>query len=670
MDDGAGARIQRAAASADSEPAPGRASSEAIEATGPQLRAILESISDGFYILDRHGAFSLVNAAAARYLGVPAESMIGKTPAEIFPSFPGSEYDLLFQDALRSQRSAKGEFAGVVRTERVSEITAIPLDGGGLAVCFKDVTERRQAEQVLRNSEDAFRTLAEVMPAFIWITDRQGGNTYTNRRYQEALGRSEEDLLRYGWSDTIHHEDRERVGAVWANCLRTGNPYEVTLRFCFPDGECRWFLVRGTPVRDAAGAIDKWIGTCADIHDQVLARETLARSAEDLERQVRERSEELIQLQKMESLGQLTGGIAHDFNNLLTPILGALDLVRRKDVLDERSRRLLDGSLQSAERARTLVSRLLTFARRQNLKAEAVDLARLVEGMAELVTHSIGPRVTIRVEDAGDLPPCLVDPNQLELALLNLCVNARDAMPDGGAITISLAQARTGDGERPQLAPGRYVVLAVQDSGSGMDEAVLSRAMEPFFSTKGVGKGTGLGLAMVHGLAAQSGGALFLSSTPGIGTRAEIWLPVAETDDVAAPLQAPATTDLASLDILLVDDESLVRASTAEMLESFGHRVCPAASADEALGLLRSGYRPDAVVTDHLMPGRTGAELAREVRAAFPGLPVLLVTGYSSVAIADDLPVLAKPFRAGELNAALAELKVVRAEIEPVPAPS
>lgn len=375
--------------------------------------------------------------------------------------------------------------------------------------------------------------------------------------------------------------------------------------------------------------------------------------------------EALRQSQKMEAMGQLTGGVAHDFNNLLTPIVGSLDLLQRRGIGDVRERSLIEGALLSAERAKTLVQRLLAFARRQPLRPTAVDLGQLIEGMAELITRTSGPKVELELRIESDLPPVQTDRNQMEMAILNLAVNARDAMEKGGKLTI----AASFDEVVPDdlgLERGRYVRLSVTDSGVGMDEATIARAAEPFFSTKGIGKGTGLGLSMVHGLAAQLGGAISISSQLNVGTTVELWLPVA---DAAVEAAEPTIANLFAKFVgiaLLVDDEELVRASTASMLSDLGYRVVDTSSAEEALRLLSDGLAPSLVVTDHLMPGMTGAELARMVRTRHPSLPVLLVSGFADVdQIAPDLPRLTKPFRQHELAASVAALEsAVRANTD------
>ncbi|MBW8742957.1 MAG: response regulator [Sphingomonas sp.] len=386
--------------------------------------------------------------------------------------------------------------------------------------------------------------------------------------------------------------------------------------------------------------------------------------AAELEQRVEERTaerqaalEQLHEAQKLETLGQLTGGVAHDFNNLLTPIIGALDLLqRRTDLADVRSERWIANALESGERAKTLVQRLLGFARRQELQSAPVDIAALVGGMRDLIASSVGPTIELRLLCANDLPPALADPNQLELAILNLCVNARDAMPDGGELTIAVENALLGPGSEPRLPPGLYVRLSVIDTGTGMDAETLARAVEPFFSTKETGRGTGLGLSMVHGLTAQLGGAFVLGSVEGEGTRADLYLPVTEARPEAPMLAGHdgAMQPARPRFILVVDDESLVLRGTAEMLRSLGHRVIEAEGGAEALTTLGREPGVEAVVTDYKMPRMDGAELARRVRALRPDLPILLISGYTGAADPiDGLPRLNKPFGLAELADAL-----------------
>jgi nitrogen-specific signal transduction histidine kinase/CheY-like chemotaxis protein len=362
------------------------------------------------------------------------------------------------------------------------------------------------------------------------------------------------------------------------------------------------------------------------------ARAALQREAADH----RATTESLHHAQKLEALGQLTGGIAHDFNNLLMVVLSSLELLRKRlPEGDLRAARLLDNAVQGADRGAALTQRLLAFGRRQTLRPASVALAALLGGMEELLRRSISPahRIDVRLPDV--LPPVRIDPNQLELALMNLVLNARDAMPAGGDIVIAARQEQ-----------GRFVVLSVADRGAGMDAATLARATEPFFTTKAAGKGTGLGLSMVHGLAAQSGGRLVLRSHPGEGTTAEIWLPMADADVPPAGEGAHrAPPPPRRLTILVVDDDPLVRASTAAMLEDLGHAVIEAESGPAALARLRD-TAVDRVLTDYGMPGMTGGALAAEIGRRHPGLPVIVATGYGEVPGEPmaDIETLAKPF--------------------------
>jgi PAS domain S-box-containing protein len=398
-----------------------------------------------------------------------------------------------------------------------------------------------------------------------------------------------------------------------------------------------WFDFTMRPIRDARGEVVAIVPEAADI--------TARRQAEDA----------LRQSQKLEAIGQLTGGIAHDFNNLLTPILGGLDLLQRKRHGDQQTARLISGALQSAERARILVQRLLSFARRQHLEARPVNLKQLAHGMLDLIDRPFGPKIEVRIEMPDDLPDARVDPNQLEVALLNLAVNARDAMPEGGVIAISADAASVSEGEGSALSPGRYVRLSLSDTGVGMVPETLARAIEPFYSTKGVGKGTGLGLSMVHGLAAQSGGQLQLESAVGKGTKATLWLPAVEK----APAHTPASETKPQrrrLSVLLVDDDDLVRSGAAAMLEALGHAVAQASSGVSALRYLASGKPCDVLVTDQRMPGITGQELVRRAGALRAGLAAVLITGFDDLNdCAAALPRLAKPFRAEELARTIAE---------------
>lgn len=397
----------------------------------------------------------------------------------------------------------------------------------------------------------------------------------------------------------------------------------------------------------------------------------LARANTELEQRVeertREREEALAQvheMRKLESLGQVTGGVAHDFNNVLMAVLGNLELVKKYLPQDPRVLRLIDGAIQSAERGAGLTKRMLAFARRQELTPETVYIAELINGMIEMLRRSLGPTIEVVTDFEAGLAPICVDPNQLELALLNLAVNARDAMPMGGRLAIQARSERlepgTVKGFDKGFGPGDYIAIRVKDTGSGMDEETLRRAAEPFFTTKGHGHGTGLGLSMVDGLVAQSGGAMRISSRPSFGTTVELWLPVSQLRVPTQPkLTAPRSGagDGRALRVLVVDDDAIVGAGTAAMLEDLGHSVIGAESARRALDLLSADPNIDIVISDYAMPEMTGRELAAEIRRIRPGLPVVIATAYADAA--DETPAvprLNKPYRQQDLAALIASL--------------
>jgi signal transduction histidine kinase len=394
----------------------------------------------------------------------------------------------------------------------------------------------------------------------------------------------------------------------------------------------------------------------------------LAEANADLERRVEERTREreaalaqIHEMQKVESLGQLTGGVAHDFNNLLMAILGNLGLVSKYTADNPKITRMIDAAIKAAERGAILTKRMLAFARRQELKPEVIDVPTLVGGTVDMLRHSLGPQIEI-VTEFGLAPlTTRADPNQLELALLNLALNARDAMPDGGKLVIAARHETIGDGDVPGLAAGDYICISEHDNGTGMDEATMARAAEPFFTTKDAGAGTGLGLSMVDGLVAQSGGTMRIKSSLGAGTTIQLWLPAWQGVEGTAgkePLRRPGAYRSA-YQVLLVEDDEMVAAGTLAMIEDLGHDVIEANSAASALKILEGNNRRiDIVVTDHAMPGMSGTELARRIRQSWPELPVVLVTGYADLPNGSDpsLPRLNKPYRQQELGDLIAAL--------------
>jgi len=412
------------------------------------------------------------------------------------------------------------------------------------------------------------------------------------------------------------------------------------------DGTRFWAAVVIDPVRTPEGELVGFAKITRDLTEKRQSEVALARARE-----------ELFQSQKLEAVGKLTGGIAHDFNNLLMAILSSLQLAEKRLPDDPKLKMFIGNAQEAAKRGATLIQRMLAFARRQELKLETAQLHDLVNGLNGIFERTLGPTITLKCDVSCNLPMIYADVNQLETGLLNLVVNARDAMPSGGNIRITARVEKVEEDTAKPLPDkaGEYVVLAVTDSGHGMDEPTLLRAMEPFFTTKGVGKGTGLGLSMVHGMAEQLGGRFMLSSKIGGGTTAEIWLPVAEQGDTPMSVDLPGETSPHTAHktkrILVVDDDHLVLVNTTAMLEELGHTVVEASTAKEALSRLHTMNGFDLVITDHAMPGITGAELAAILKTQYPGIPVLLVTGYAELPedVDPDLPRLSKPFSLEQL---------------------
>jgi signal transduction histidine kinase/CheY-like chemotaxis protein len=482
----------------------------------------------------------------------------------------------------------------------------------------------------------------------------------------------------------VHPEDRARRQQALDRSIKYGQVYIFEYRNIWPDVSVHWIDVRARAVRRPDGSLKSLVGVSFDITARKVAeierealvsqlaaeRTALAQLTATLEQRVEQRTadlmkevaarekaqEQLRQAQKMETIGQLTGGVAHDFNNLLMAVMGNLDLLRKRMPADPRLHRLVDGALQGAERGASLTQRLLAFARQQDLRAVPVDLCALIQGMIDLLERSLGPRIALRLDLPGGLPPARADTNQLELAVLNLTINARDAMPDGGTIDLRVCEYKVS--ADPQLKSGRYLKLSVIDTGTGMPPEILQRAVEPFFSSKALGKGTGLGLSMVHGLAVQLGGALHLSSTVGTGTTATLLLPAATAAaEFETPMPQPQKTRRSAV-ILFVDDDPLIAMSTREMLEDLGHRVIGASSGRHALDIIRSEQPIDLMMTDHVMPGMTGIELAVASRKLRPALPILLATGYAELPEGAplELPRLAKPYHQDQLRDRLDQL--------------
>jgi PAS domain S-box-containing protein len=541
--------------------------------------------------------------------------------------------------------------------------------------------EARARIEELHESHERLRTALAAGRLGSWELDLATWEITASPSYRILFGRRPEKPLTYAdIIASIHPDDRERMETTLRTTLDTGSDYAVDIRVVRQDNSIRWAELRARLVYMNGSIPSRLAGVSSDVTDRRSVEADLRHLNETLEERVAERTldlqrahasvlaqieqreraeEQLRQVQKIEMIGQLTGGVAHDFNNLLMAVLGNLELLRKHIPDDPKSARLIAGAMQGAERGATLTQRLLAFARRQDLRIEPKSLIDLVRGMADLLERSVGSQIELEIDLPATLPFALVDANQIELALLNLVVNARDAMPEGGKLSIRVDRAEAVPGM--EIAAGHYVRLVVSDTGHGMDAETLRRATEPFFSTKELGKGTGLGLSMIHGLAVQLNGALRLESEPGRGTVAELWLPVTElaAEPEIRPAQSRRDTEApAKMTILVVDDDPLIAMSTVDMLEDLGHDVVGAQSGPQALEVLQKNGKFDLLITDFSMPKMTGVQLAKAVREMHPGLPILLATGYAELPPGSDLdlPRIGKPYLQEQLAAEISKL--------------
>jgi PAS domain S-box-containing protein len=627
-----------------------------------RIQLLINAITDyAIYMLDPTGIVTSWNAGARRFKGYEAAEIIGQhfsrfyTDEDRQAGLPKRVLEIAdvegrFESEGWRVRKDGTRFWAHVVIDPIREPTGKLV---GFAKITRDLTERKLAADTLRRSEEQFRLLVNGVTDYaIYMLDPEGRISSWNSGAQRIKGYHADEIVGQHFSRFYAPDDRERGEPQRGlDIARREGRFEKEGWRIRKDGTRFWANVVIDAIRDDTGSLIGFAKITRDITEK-----------KEAERSLEQAREALFQSQKMEAVGQLTGGIAHDFNNLLTAVLGSLELLSKRVPDDPKVMRLLDNAIQGAQRGASLTQRMLAFARRQALKTEPIDVPALVRGMSELLQHSLGSSVTIETRFPLVLDMVRADSNQLELALLNLAVNARDAMSQGGSIIIAARQEAVTSGHITNLPPGRYVCLSVTDTGEGMDAATLSRAMEPFFTTKGVGKGTGLGLSMVHGLTEQSGGRLILKSRKGEGTTAEIWLPVADVErqpDVDDKLAVAETARaVRPLVVLAVDDDGLVLLNTAALLEELGHTVLEATSAHEALAILQREKRVDLVITDEVMPNMTGTQLAEMIRAERPNLPIVVATGYAELPADADptLPKLAKPFGQKELAQAIAEV--------------
>jgi PAS domain S-box-containing protein len=633
-----------------------------------RYRLLIEAVTDyAIYMLDPTGIVSSWNPGAQRFKGYTPSEIIGQhfsrfyTPEDQKRGIPALALATAVNEGKfesegwRVRKDGSRFWAYVV----IDPIRTPTGEVVGFAKITRDLTERKAAEDELKKSQEAFRLLVQGVSDYaIYMLDTTGVVTNWNLGAQRIKGYLPEEIIGHHFSTFYTEEDRQTGEPRKAlETVERAGRFEKEGWRVRKDGSRFWAHVIIDPIRDDHGKLIGYAKITRDITERKNTQQQLEAAREALH-----------QSQKMEAIGQLTGGVAHDFNNLLMAVLGSLELMRKRLPDDPKLLALLENAVQGAQRGTVLTKRMLAFARRQELKKEAVDIPELVRGMTGLLQRSLGPSILIETHFPLVSKAVLADANQLEMILLNLTVNARDAMPDGGRVVIATREEilRAGDGSR--LQPGAYICLTVSDTGMGMDETTLRRAMEPFFTTKGLGKGTGLGLSMVHGVAEQSGGWFTLRSRQGEGTTAELWLPVAE----GQPQQVgrserrviDAVADQRSLVVLAVDDDGLVLTNTVAMLDDLGHAGISASSGKEALNILRQQNSVDLVITDYAMPQMNGLQLAGAIKKEWPELPVIIATGFAEMEpeTESSLPKLAKPFTEAELAKEL-ERVVPRARI-------
>jgi PAS domain S-box-containing protein len=621
-----------------------------LSLSASRAELLLQSITGhAIYMLDPDGIVATWNAGAERMKGYPASEIVGQHFSRFFTA---EDRDLGVPEKALASALENGRFETEgwrLRKDGSRFWANVVLDpirneAGrhlGFAKITRDLSDQRASDEALRRSEERFRLLVQNVTDYaIYMLDPEGLVSSWNAGAQRFKGYTPDEIMGQHFSRFYEAEDRASglPQRALATAAREGR-FEAEGWRVRKDGSRFWANVVIDPIHDDFGKLIGFTKITRDLTERMRAQEALAKS-----------QEQFFQSQKLEAIGQLTGGVAHDFNNILAAILGSLSLAQRRLAEGQDITRFFDNAIQAAQRGATLTQRMLAFARKQELKLEAVDVVDCVRDMAELLGRTIGPGVQIKTEFPLAMPPVLADRAQLELAVMNLVVNARDAMPAGGDIVFGARQVPMNE------AGQRFVCVTVTDQGEGMDAATLARATEPFFTTKGVGRGTGLGLSMVHGMVEQCGGRLAIHSEPGKGTCVEIWLPAAEKPVRAAQPEV-ATPQTRALRILAVDDDPIVLLNTATVLADMGHEVIQADDGEAALAML-SSQPVDLLLTDYAMPRMSGGELVEKVAQMQPDLKVIVLSGYADLPQGQSLPVhrLSKPFSDAELARAIAEV--------------
>ena len=619
--------------------------------------------------------FRFVNDSYQALVG--ARDLIGKSVAQGLPELAEQGFVELLDEVYATGEPYIGNEVRVplrrlpdgAIEERVVDVVYQPVRDEwqrvtGILVQATDATQRVSAQAALKVSEAKFRAITNSIDQMIWSTLPDGFHDFYNERWYEYTGVPAGSTDGSAWNGMFHEDDQKRAWAVWRHSLSTGETYHIEYRLRHRSGAYRWVLGRAQPLRDEQGRIVRWFGTCTDIQEIVEARQVLSRSRQELERQAQLRTvqllqaeEQLRQAQKMDALGQLTGGIAHDFNNMLQGIVGALDMIKRLEASGRAGGipRFVDMAMKSAQGAAAMTHRLLAFSRQQPLAPQRVDVKALVLSMRELVQRTAGESIPVSIELDPDLSATRCDPNQLENAILNLAINARDAMPGGGTLELRASNAALEAvplGADTALQAGHYIRISVCDTGSGMSAEVIGRAFDPFFTTKPVGQGTGLGLSMVYGFARQSGGLATIESREGEGTTVSLLLPLFTGEDAGQPAaqECAELRPTAGARVLVVEDDEIVRTLVVDALRELDYVTHAASDGPEALRWLATPGRVDLLLTDiGLRGGLNGKDLALKARRQRPDLKVLLMTGYAqelaqAELVQDSMELIRKPF--------------------------
>jgi PAS domain S-box-containing protein len=648
--------------------------------SGERLRAIADSLPLLISYVDKNQIFRFVNKPYEAWFQRPLSEIVGKKLIDVMGPAMYEPRRPFVERALAGERMTYELDFPRLGEEVITEIVHVPHrdEAGnviGIYSLVQDITGRKRAERALAESEERFRSIANSAPVPMWVSRRRGKRAFVNRAYQDFLALPLQEAMDFDWRKAIHPDDLARIIKEQRAGESSLQPFGLEARYRRGDGVWRWLRSQSQPRWGPSGEHLGFIGVAYDITIWKDAEQKLAEINEMLEKSVKDRTAELRAAEerlrhalKMEAMGQLTGGIAHDFNNLLTGIIGALDLIKRRiaagrlDDLD----RFMEAASASASRAAALTHRLLAFARRQSLDPKAVDVNQLLSSIEELLRRTLGEQTRVTIAPFHGLWPTLVDANQLENALLNLAINARDAMPDGGELNLATANVESieaGDAPGDAEVSGHYVMVCVSDSGVGMTPDVLARVFDPFFTTKPIGQGTGLGLSMIYGFVIQSGGHIRIKSEVERGTTVKLFFPRTETQapDAAAKDRAAAPLGRGEI-VLVVEDEPAVRMLVSEALTDSGYWAIEAGEADAALEILKSPSPIDLMVADVGLPGMNGRRLAEIGRNMRPGLKILLMTGYAEKAalrsefLQHKMRLIAKPFTPDELSKQVQEI--------------